>query len=245
MNVQGWRYSSRVLNWCLPTKRWFYSGSQIDAKNGWCQKWMKSVKRKKALKINLSFPTICQYFTVQDTDVQNVSENNVTSDKMTFTHQSKKNFRPASTMNLFLYVVLHFHTTLHMVPYLARPTERHCPKNDMLLALFGIFLVRYGNWFSRPEQVENAPKFPQPSEGGNQFANGFRNLTNHLQFLSCSYIFIYFWHFSFSNEKWFRKLLMNSRWQLCNTHWSYFDRTCWAWIHGDSYVTPTVHLLWL
>ena len=39
------------------------------------------------------------------------------------------------------------------------------------LALFGIFFVRYGNWISRAEQVENAPKFPRLSEGGNQFTN--------------------------------------------------------------------------
>ena len=57
-----------------------------------------------------------------------------------------------------------------------------------LLAVFGIIFVRYGNWFSRLEQVENAPKFPRPSEGGNQFANGFRNLTNQLKFSGCSWL---------------------------------------------------------
>ena len=36
------------------------------------------------------------------------------------------------------------------------------------------------------EQVENAPKFPQPSEGENQFTNGFQNLTNKHPFSSCS-----------------------------------------------------------
>ena len=50
--------------------------------------------------------------------------------------------------------------------------------------MFGIFFVRYGNWISRLEQVENAPKFPRPSEG--EFTNGFWNLTNQLSFWSCS-----------------------------------------------------------
>ena len=89
---------------------------------------------------------------------------------------------------------------------------RHLPINWLFIltiALFGIIFVRYGNWFSRLEQVENAPKFPRPWEGGNQFANGFQNLTNQLQFSSCSYKHIYFWHFSFSNEKWFRTLLIS------------------------------------
>ena len=55
-----------------------------------------------------------------------------------------------------------------------------------VIALFGIFLVRYGKWFLRLEQVENAPKFPRPSEGGNKFTNGFQNLTNKHPFSSCS-----------------------------------------------------------
>ena len=33
--------------------------------------------------------------------------------------------------------------------------------------LFRIIFVRYGNWFSRLEQIENAPKISRPSEGEN------------------------------------------------------------------------------
>ena len=91
-----------------------------------------------------------------------------------------------------------------MVPYLARPTERHCPKNDMLLALFGIFLVRYGNWFSRPEQVENAPKFP-----GHQRAGISLQMASEIWPINFNSRPVqYFWQFSFSNEKWFRTLLL-------------------------------------
>ena len=57
---------------------------------------------------------------------------------------------------------------------------------ESIIALFGIFLVRYGKWFLRLEQVENAPKFPRPSEGGNKFTNGFQNLTNKHPFSRCS-----------------------------------------------------------
>ena len=46
-------------------------------------------------------------------------------------------------------------------------------KLPVILALIGIIFVRYGNRFSRFEQVENAPKFSRPSEGEKQFTNGF------------------------------------------------------------------------
>ena len=94
-------------------------------------------------------------------------------------------------------------------------------------ALFGIIFVRYGNWILCLKQVRNAPKFPRPSEGKNQFTNGFRNWPINIY----SRAVLYFWQFSFLNKKWFRTVLLpkncftNGHWKLTNQiteNWWYF-----------------------
>ena len=56
--------------------------------------------------------------------------------------------------------------------------------------------IRYLFRSIRLQQVENAPKFPRPSEGENQFTNGFQNLTN--QHSSAVH---YFWQFLILERK--------------------------------------------
>ena len=90
---------------------------------------------------------------------------------------------------MFLFCAVNFFTWYIKVRrHPACKGEKQRVETFLILAVFGIIFVRYGNWFSRLEQVENAPKFPRPSEGVNQFANGFRNLTNQLKFSGCSWL---------------------------------------------------------
>ena len=74
------------------------------------------------------------------------------------------------------------------------------------------FLFDTGTDFHASNRSRMLQNFHGHQRAGISLQNGFQNLTNHLQFLSCSYVFIYFWHFSFSNEKWFRTLLILLRW---------------------------------
>ena len=73
-------------------------------------------------------------------------------------------------------------------------------KVNFVLSLSGIIFVWYGNWFSRLEQVHNAPKFPTA-------IRGWESIYKWLPILSTSINFspravYYFWKFSFLNGKW-------------------------------------------
>ena len=74
----------------------------------------------------------------------------------------------------------HYRLHLAEIPFVAGTVS-------VQLAVFTDLLERNGNWSSHRKQVDNAPKFPQPSESENHFTNGRLNLTSHIKFSRCSF----------------------------------------------------------
>ena len=148
-----------------------------------------------------------------------------------------RNWHPSWTSLIFISTIFKPVFSVHVENWF-NPNELCVPLFfDWPIALFGVIFVRYGNWISLLEQVENTPKFSQPSEGQHLFTNGFRNLTNQLQFLNDSRRVSGVKFSSRIEWKWIRTMLTKA---LCVFH--DVDRTCRAVVHSDCYVIIIVFL---